>query len=274
MIDTKFSVSMCVYGGDNAVWFDRAMNSVLSQTVSPNEIVLVVDGPIPDELNMVVSRYEQNPVVSVIRLENNQGHGIARKTGLDNCHNELIAIMDADDVSSSARFEKQLSVFERDNRVDVVGGLITEFIDDEANVVGKRIVPTTDVGIKEYLKKRCPMNLVTVMFKKSSVEKVGGFIDWYCEEDYYLWVRMLQAGMTFANVPDVLVNVRVGNDMYQRRGGLRYFRSEKKLQKYMCRNKIISFGTYAVNVTKRFIVQVLMPNKIRGWIFQKFAREK
>lgn len=274
MIDTKFSVSMCVYGGDNAVWFDRAMNSVLSQTVSPNEIVLVVDGPIPDELNMVVSRYEQNPVVSVIRLENNQGHGIARKTGLDNCHNELIAIMDADDVSSPVRFEKQLSVFEQNNRVDVAGGLITEFIDDEANVVGKRIVPTTDAEIKEYLKKRCPMNLVTVMFKKSSVEKVGGFIDWYCEEDYYLWVRMLQAGMTFANVPDVLVNVRVGNDMYQRRGGLRYFRSEKKLQKYMWRNKIISFGTYAVNVTKRFIVQVLMPNIIRGWIFQKFAREK
>ncbi len=88
------------------------------------------------------------------------------------------------------------------------------------------------------------MNLVTVMLKKESVEKVGGYIDWYCEEDYYLWVRMVEAGMVFANLPDKLVNVRVGEEMCQRRGGKRYFDSEARLQKYMYKHGLISFTRY------------------------------
>ena len=130
------------------------------------------------------------------------------------------------------------------------------------------------MDIKEYMKKRCPMNQMTVMFKKSSVEKVGGYLDWYCDEDYYLWIRMAIANMTFANMADTLVYVRVGEQMYQRRGGRKYFKSEAKLQKYMREHGIIGFGTYTVNVTKRFIVQILLPNKIRGWVFKKFARKK
>ena len=78
--------------------------------------------------------------------------------------------------------------------------------------------------------------------------------------------------MKFANVDNVLVRVRVGAEMYQRRGGWRYFVSEAKLQKYMLDHKVIGFGTFAVNTMKRLIVQVLLPNKVRGWVFQKFAR--
>ena len=117
------------------------------------------------------------------------------------------------------------------------------------------------------------MNQMTVMFKKKSIEAVGGYVDWYCEEDYYLWVRMAEAGMRFANISETLVNVRVGKEMYNRRGGWKYFKSEAKLQKYMLNKKIIGFGTYFSNVTKRFVVQVLMPNRLRGWVFKKFARK-
>lgn len=112
------------------------------------------------------------------------------------------------------------------------------------------------------------------MFRKSIYEQAGGYLDWYCDEDYYLWLRMMQNGAIFANTGTVLVNVRVGKEMYRRRGGLKYFESEAKLQKYMLEHNIIKFPTYAVNVIKRFIIQVLMPNKLRGWVFQKFARER
>ena len=118
------------------------------------------------------------------------------------------------------------------------------------------------------------MNQMTVMFKKASVENVGGYIDWYCDEDYYLWLRMALADMKFFNISDTLVNVRVGEDMYRRRGGKRYFQSEARLQKFMLEKKIINRSTYASNVTKRFIVQVLLPNKLRGVVFKKFARKK
>ena len=117
------------------------------------------------------------------------------------------------------------------------------------------------------------MNQMTVMFRKAAVDGAGGYVDWYCDEDYYLWLRMMLAGAKFANLPETLVNVRVGKEMYRRRGGMRYFKSEAKLQKWMLDNKIIGFGTYAVNVAKRLIVQVLMPNRIRSWVFQKFARK-
>ena len=270
----KFSVSMCVYGRDNARWFETAIESILNQTLPPNEIVLVVDGPVPHDLNAVIFKLEENDTFKVIRLETNQGHGIARKTGLDNCTNELVAIMDADDICTRNRFEKQIEAFQNYPDSDIVGGMITEFIDTPDNVVGKRIVPLEDSEIKEYMQRRCPMNLVTVMFKKTSIEKVGGFIDWYCEEDYYLWLRMALANMKFRNVDDVLVNVRVGEDMYQRRGGVKYFKSEAKLQKYMLDNKMIGFPRYLINVSERLILQVLMPNKLRGFVFQQLARSK
>ncbi len=270
----KFSVSMCVYAKDNPEHFSVAVESILNQTAKPSEVVLVVDGPVPDELDLVIKKYEQNELFKVIRFSENQGHGNARRKGLELCENELVAIMDADDISVESRFEKQLSAFSAIPTADIVGGNITEFVGVSENIVGRRDVPEKDRDIKEYMKTRCPMNLVTVMFKKSSVERVGGFVDWYCEEDYYLWLRMALENMTFANVAEILVNVRVGEEMYNRRGGLKYFKSEAKLQKYMLSNHIIDTKTYIINVAKRLVVQVLLPNKVRGWVFKKFAREK
>lgn len=265
---------MCVYNGDNPEWFKTAVESIINQTLPPDEIVMVVDGPVKDTLNDIITEYEKLPIFKVIRLEKNVGHGNARRKGLENCSNDLVALMDADDISLPERFEKQIALFAENPSLDIVGANITEFIDEPENIVGKRTVPQDDSQIKDYLKTRCPFNQVTVMFKKASVEKAGGYIDWFCEEDYYLWIRMYLANMRFANCSENLVNVRVGKDMYQRRGGLKYFKSEAKLQKYMLQNGVIGFGTFFSNVTKRLIVQVLLPNKIRGFVFKKFAREK
>ena len=274
MSDLKFSVSMCTYGNDNPEWLETAIESVLNNTVKPDEIVLVVDGPVNEDLDCVISKYETSDIFKVVRLPSNVGHGEARRIGLEGCTYELVALMDSDDISVPERFEKQLSMFDNDDTLSVVGGNITEFIGETTNIVGKRVVPESDSEIKEYIKDRCPMNQVTVMFKKSDVESVGGYIDWFCEEDYYLWLRMYLNDMKFQNLPDVLVNVRVGEEMYNRRGGLKYFISEAKLQKYMLDKKVIGFGTYFANVIKRLIVQVILPNRIRGWVFKKFAREK
>lgn len=273
MDEMKFSVSMCVYGKDKPEWFETAVESILNQTKKPSEVVLVVDGPVPEELNRIIKKYETNEIFKVIKFSQNQGHGNARRAGLKACTNDLIALMDADDISNSDRFERQLKIFFENDKVSIVGGNICEFIDTPDNIVGYRNVPQHDKQIKEFMKTRCPMNQMTVMFKKKDIMSVGGYIDWYCEEDYYLWLRMAQENMIFENIPDILVNVRVGKEMYQRRGGWKYFKSEAKLQKYMLEKKIIGFNLFIVNVIKRLIVQVLLPNRIRGWVFQKFARE-
>lgn len=269
-----FSVCMSVYHGDNAVYFREALESIFTQSREPDEVVLVVDGPVSSEIDGVIGEYSHKDIpLVVIRLAQNSGHAIARQTGLDAAQYEYTAIMDSDDIAVSNRFEKQMAFLEAHTDVDVLGGQIDEFIGEPSSVVGTRIVPLEDVEIKEYLRSRCPMNLVTVMIKKDSVQKVGGYIDWYCEEDYYLWVRMVERGMLFANLPDNLVNVRVGDEMYQRRGGVKYFKSEARLQKYMYEHGIISLPRYLYNVTGRFVVQVVMPNKVRSFVFQNLFRK-
>ena len=274
IMSKMFSVCMSVYHGDNAVFFNEALTSIYEQTRQPDEIVLVVDGPVGNDINGVIEKYQQEwSRFRVVRLEKNCGHAIARQTGLDVAKYEYIAIMDSDDIANADRFEKQIGYVEQHPEVDVVGGQINEFIGKPDNIVGTRIVPINDSDIKNYLKSRCPMNLVTVMLKKDSVQKVGGYIDWYCEEDYYLWVRMAEAGMTFANLPDNLVNVRVGEEMYQRRGGVRYFKSEARLQKYMLNHDIISLPRFIYNIVGRFVIQVAMPNSLRGFVFQKIFRK-
>lgn len=265
---------MSVYKNDKPEDFRTAVHSVYTdQTLKPNEIIIVVDGPIPSQLQEVVNDLQSEiEIIKVIYLEKNMGHAIARQTGLDAVSNELVALMDADDISVPDRFERQLQAFEEYPGVSVIGGQISEFIGSTDNVVGRRICPKSDEEIKKYLRSRSPMNLVTVMFRKSHVMAVGGYQDWYCEEDYYLWVRLTLAGYKFFNIQENLVNVRVGEEMYRRRGGLRYFKSEARLHKYMFDNKLISFWRLSYNVLLRFVVQVAMPNSLRGWFFQKFAR--
>ena len=273
----QFSVSMCVYGRDNPNDFDVAIYSIVNQTIKPNEIVLTVDGPIYGIIENIIEKYRKQLADStisfkVIYLEKNVGHGEARRICFEQCTFDLIALMDADDISVPERFEKQIEYLIKHPRLSVVGGNIQEFIGNPENCVGKRIVPERDGDIKSYMKKRCPMNQVTVMFKKEDVISVGGYIDWYCEEDYYLWIRLALAGYKFGNVSENLVNVRVGKEMYGRRGGVKYFCSEAKLQSFMLKNKMIRFPRYVINVLERLILQVLMPNKLRGFVFQKIAR--
>ncbi len=279
-VKNKFSVAMSVYGKDNPEWFDTALESIIvNQTVKPDEVVLVVDGPISNELQQVIDKYAKICSGGATRLKikylsKNMGLGNALRTAVEECNYDLIARMDSDDISLPTRFEEQLLYFVKYPTVDIVGGDIAEFIGKEENIVGKRIVPTTNEEIRDYMKKRCAFNHMSVMYKKDAVQSAGGYKDWFWNEDYYLWIRMWLNGSVFANTGTVLVNVRVGEEMYKRRGGDKYFASEKQLQDYMLKHKMIDRRTYLSNVAKRFIIQKAMPNSLRGWVFRTFARSK
>ena len=271
----SFSVAMSVYKNDNPADFKTAIHSIYTnQTLKPSEIILVKDGPIPEELELAVQKVvSELSIIHLVVFEHNRGHAAARQAGLENATNDLVAIMDSDDIAEPDRFEKQLKYMIGHPEVTVSGSLIKEFIGEKENVVGMRIVPEHDEEIKDYLKSRCPMNLQTVMYRKSKVQEVGGFIDWYCEEDYYLWIRLALAGHFFYNEQECYVNVRVGKEMYQRRGGLKYFKSEEGIQRYMFQHHLISLPRYLYNVTGRFVIQVMMPNWLRGFVFRTLFRK-
>ena len=231
----KFSVCICVYKKDNEIYFKEALDSILNQSLVPNEIVLVVDGKIDNNLQDIIDKFNivckgKKVDLNIVYLEQNVGHGQARKISIENAQYELIALMDADDISRYDRFEKQIKKFKEDDTLSMVGGQIVEIVHDTKNEVGKRMVPIEDKEIKEYLQKRCPFNQMTVMFKKQDVINVGNYIDFFHDEDYYLWVRMYLEGYKFCNLPDTLVDVRINEEFYNRRGGMKYFLSEFRLQ--------------------------------------------
>lgn len=214
-------------------------------------------------------RIEFNPIY----LPKNKGLGNALSEALNYCNYDLVARMDSDDISAPYRFQLQLDAFLADSEVDIVGGTITEFVGIPNNIKGERSVEQNDAAIKRDMKKRCAMNHVAVMYKKESVQAAGGYQDWYYNEDYYLWIRMMEHGCTFANVPYPLVNVRTGDEMSARRGGWKYFRSEQLLQKYMLEHKIIAFPRYLYNVALRFGGELLAPNSVRQIIYKVLRKD-
>lgn len=270
-----FSVLMSVYKKDKASDVRQAIKSIYDrQTLRPTEIILMVDGPVTPELNELIEQESRRLSCLVVhRFNENKGLGQALQAGVELASNEIIARMDSDDIAVPKRFELQLAYLDRHPDVSIVGGQIEEFVGEQANIVGRRSVPHEHSEIAGYIKSRCPFNHMSVAFRKSAVFKAGNYRPWHFNEDYYLWIRMFENGLIMANLPDVLVKVRVGCEMYRRRGGWRYFKSEARLQSYMLRHGIIGVPRYIYNVAGRFAVQVAMPNCVRGFIFQKLFRK-
>ena len=269
-----YSVLLSVYCKEKPNFLAQSLDSMFNQSVAPEEVVIVEDGPLTEGLYSVLNKYSEMYPDSFKRAVNqtNMGLGKALNRGLAVCKNELIARMDTDDISKPERCEKQLQMFLENPDLDVVGTNIAEFIDNSKVVCSVREVPSVHEEICEFLKKRCPFNHMTVMFKKASVISAGGYLDWHFNEDYYLWVRMFLNGSCFANINENIVSVRVGKDMFARRGGYKYYKSEKNLFKYMYKHKLISWFAYQKAKFIRFVVQVLMTNRTRQWFFKKFAR--
>lgn len=271
-----FSVLMSIYKGEKVNNFVEAFESVIKQTLKPSEIILIRDGQVYEELQNKIDEYLKSygEIITYIPLDENKGLGNALSVGVSAAKNELIARMDTDDIAKPNRFEIQYNFMQNNPDIDIVGSHINEFIGDESNIICQRKVPLTNQEICKELKSFNPFNHMTVMFRKESVLKAGNYLDLYYLEDYYLWCRMYLAGAKFANIDEVLVDARVGNDMVRRRGGYKYFCSYKKLKKFMLKNKMISFANYIFILFCRFNIQVLFPNKLRGFIIRKFTRKK
>ena len=265
---------MSIYKNETIDNFKTAIESVLNQTIKPDEIVLVRDGKVSDELQYTIDHYVEKFAITYLPLEKNQGLGRALAYGLEHTKNDIVARMDTDDICMPNRFELQMAYINAHPEADVVGGQIIEFLDNPNNQLGIRNVPLWHGDICEFMKRRNPFNHMTVVFKKSKVIAAGNYQDMHFVEDYYLWCRMALMGCEFANVPDVVVLARTGKDMYKRRGGLKYFKSWKAIEKFKLNCGMTSLFQYLRTLTMRFGVQVLCPGWLRGIILVKFSRKQ
>ncbi len=261
---------MSVYAKDKAPWLKEAIESVLSNTIPPTEFILVADGPLTPELEGVIDGFKEK--LKLVRLEKNMGLGNALNVGLKECSCPLVARMDSDDIAEKNRFELQLAAFKADKDLAVLGGAIEEIDSATKKSLSLRRLPLTDSEIKVFLKKRSPFNHVTVMFQKEAVLAAGGYQHLHLVEDYYLWARMAKAGYTFANLPQTLMRVRIDSDMFARRGGYKYFKSNKAISTKLLKLGLISWPEHIFNLSVRFCVQVLMPNSVRALFYKKVLR--
>lgn len=269
----KFSVLMSLYIKEKPEFFDQCMKSILSNTVLPNEIVIVLDGPITDELRSVLNKYvEQQPeLYNIVPLETNRGLGLALREGVLHCSNELIARMDTDDICRKDRFELQLREFEENHKLDICGSHIIEFDGNITNVLSMRKVPIDDNSIKKYQKLRSAFNHMTVMYKKSAVLKAGNYEHCPLMEDDILWVKMILTNSTCMNIDDYLVYARTGISMIERRGGWKYYKKYKYARKKIYEMGFITWIQYKKTIIVQFIV-ALVPRKLRKKMFLKFLR--
>lgn len=268
-----YSVLMSVYHKEKPEYLKQAIASIQAQTLPTDDFVLVCDGPLNDALDAVIAKKQQEmgKTLNVVRLAKNGGLGNALNEGIKHCKNELVARMDSDDIAYQDRCEKQIAVFYKHPEVSICSGIVEEFTSTPDVVDAKRVPPEAHEEIVEFAKKRNPFNHPCVMYKKSAVEAVGSYQDFYLLEDYYLWLRMLMAGYQGYNIQEPLLHMRAGSDVYFRRAGWKYAKTQARLFKFMKSQGFIGEGQYIKSCVIRS-GSALAPNWLRKLMFEKVLR--
>ena len=269
----KFSVLISVYHKENAQYLAEALESITErQTLLPDEIVLVKDGALTPAIDEVISNYtEKYPqIFKIVALPENLGLGKALNEGLKYASNEWIFRMDSDDIAFPERFEQQSQFIAQNPSVVLFSSHIAEFSDSVEHILSYRKVPIGDKHIKRYALKRSPFNHMTVAFKKSVIQAVGGYRHHLYLEDYNLWLRVIAAGYEVGNLDSVLLYARAGNTMIGRRRGSIYVQSEWQLyllkQQLKLQNPISGFFLFLLRAVPR-----MLPTKLLEFIY-KFLR--
>lgn len=269
-----YSVLMSVYAKENPKFLISAIESMRSQTLPFHDFVLVCDGPLPDSLMDAVFHEKKliGSSFTLVRLPDNRGLGPALNNGLKYCQCDLVARMDSDDISESDRCEKEITCFENNPELSIVSGFLTEFESNPSIPGPIRHVPESDAEIKDFAKSRNPFNHPCVMYRKSAVQKAGGYQSSYPYfEDYDLWLRMIWSGTKGYNLQENLLFMRTGNGMYKRRSGKEHFISAQKLFQAMLRKGFISPLEYHRSIVKRWIGD-FMPNSLRKFLYKRLLR--
>ncbi len=274
-MDAKTSVLMSVYAKEKAEYLDYSIQSILiNQIKKPDEVVLICDGPLTPELDMVISKYEKrfSNLLFIYRTEKNQGLGKALNYGLSKCTNEIVIRADSDDICSPERIKLQYEYLITHPEVAVVSSYIDEFDKDWKTPKNIKMLPLTNDELAKMAKFRNPINHMAAAFRKDVILSIGSYRHIPYIEDYELWVRAIVNGYKLGNIDKVLVHARVGNGMVQRRGNRQYITSWRKLSEYMLEHKMINKMEYARNMlaVRAF---VYMPTGLKEFVYRKILRK-
>lgn len=275
MQNSKYTVLMSVYYKEKPEYLSLSIESMLNQTVKPDEFIIVKDGPLTTELDEVINNFvtAYPKTFNIIVNETNLGLGPALAKGIENSKNELIARMDSDDYVVSTRCERQLEKFREDPKLEMVGSYEAEFVDDIDNVISIHRVPSENDEIERFMHRRCSVLHPTVMYKKSAVLKSGNYQSVLLYEDYDLFARMvLEYHIKSYNIPEPLYYIRTSEDFFKRRGGIKYAKTVLKFKWGQYRKGYMSLMDFCISGLGQAFVCVL-PNSLRKSFYMKFLRK-
>lgn len=217
-----FSVLISVYKNDHPSHLNIALRSIYhQQTLKPSEIVIVADGPLKEQQLKIINSFINDVpegVIKFIRLDKNIGLAAALNEGIAVCNYDIIARMDADDISLPTRFELQYEFMQTHPDVDVCGTLIDEIDTETETYISTRKVPLTHESILTFAKRQSAVNHPSVMYKRDKIINVGGYPLFRKSQDFALWSLLLVNNARFANLNQVLLKMRTGKDFLHRRG--------------------------------------------------------
>ncbi|MGG1687214.1 glycosyltransferase [Pseudalkalibacillus sp. NRS-1564] len=274
MADKRYSVLISVYTRENPDYFKLSIESMVNQTLGPEEIVIVKDGPLTEELDKIVDYYVSNysELFTIVTLTKNVGLGKALNEGLRVCRNELVARMDTDDISLLYRYELQVNEFIKDKDLDIIGSNIDEFYENSNEIVSSRIVPIEHEEIMKFSKRRNPFNHPTVMYKKSSVLRNSGYSDFRRNQDLDLFVRMLNNGCNARNINQSLLLFRANNENLKRRKSWKKCKSYISMIYSFWRNGYSSLIDLTIVAASQIIIFV-SPSWVLESITSKYLRK-
>ncbi|THG31101.1 glycosyltransferase [Naasia lichenicola] len=265
---------MSVYAKDSADHLERALTSaVLDQSLYPDEVVLVQDGPVGVALERTIERFVASCPVPVHHLvmPENRGLAAALTLGLQSCSHDIVARMDADDIAMPHRFERQLAAF-HDRRLDLLGTGMFEFAENGSGIVARRTPPVGE-RIDGFARFHDPFNHPTVVYRRSAVLRAGGYRPMGLMEDYWLFARMIMTKAAVDNLAEPLLMYRVDSGAYSRRGGLGQLRAELRLQRAFRHSGFTTSGQMARNIIVRGGYR-LIPTAIRRALYRATLARK
>jgi len=265
-----FTVLMATYHGDSPRLLKRALNSVICNTLVPDKVVLVVDGPIPPSLHRVIDHFTHDHGVVAAYSPDNGGLAAALNQGLKLVNTEWILRADADDFNLPNRFASQALYLQSNPTLDMFGACILE-VDEQGSPLSVRRVPSSHSAIKSTMPWRNPFNHMTVAYRTKIVRDCGGYPDIHLREDYALWATLLARGAVTGNVEEVLVHANAGLAMYRRRGGWKYALGELAIQRHLVQSRVKSPLSGLGQGVMRALV-FLLPAVVRGAIYTVFLR--
>ncbi len=274
-IKSQGTILLTVYSRSNAEYLDECLKSIFEQTCLPNEVLLIQEGEITIETDLIIQKWKNNFkdlfTHKIIPFQNGpMGFGLpsSLNIGIKESKFEYIIRMDTDDICDKKRVEKQLLFADNNPEIDLFGSHIIEF-DEELKVeTGRRVVPLSHNSIIKSSKFKNPFNGPAVVFKKNVALELGGYPIVASNEDYCFWALFIKNNKKLQNQDEYLVSMRGGDGIIDRRSSRRYRKGEIMSLKYLKAIKFFNSFEYYSHLILKTIIRN-MP-----FVFVKFFYNK